>query len=387
MSVPYKQTKGRSFPPCLDEILGLGYTICMQATPTHTIIKSKEELSTYLQLTKSEQLFDQDSTTTLPLRIPSYFLNLIDPDDPNDPLRRQVVPTDAEQIFIQQEYLDPLAEVDHSVTDRLIHRYPSRVAFLTTDVCAMHCRHCFRRRFTGTFQGPATAQQIDEAAAYVAEHPQVKEILFTGGDVLTLSDSNLSAMIEAFRSKRPDLVIRLCTRMPASYPMRITQALVDMLKTHASAPFYLMTQFNHPRELTEQACLAVKRFVDAGIPAMNQTVLLKGVNDDADTLEALCNSLVFNRIKPYYLFQGDLVSGTNHFRVPLELGLALEKELRRRLSGLAMPLYAVDLPQGGGKVPLTTGYLSEQSGCGRWEFRTIDGERRVYPDPITEPDA
>lgn len=353
----------------------------MQNQENPTIITSKEALAQRLALTEDEWLFDAGHANTLPLKIPTYFLGLIDMQDPDDPLRRQAVPTRFEQQSQSGEQLDPLSEVDHSVTERLIHRYPSRVAFLTTDVCPLYCRHCFRRRFTGTFQGPASSEQIQEAAQYVGLHPQVKEILFTGGDVFTLSDKALKAMIKAFRDERPDLVIRLCTRMPASYPMRFNAELIGMLKQFSSAPFYLITQFNHPRELTPQAVEAVRLFVDAGIPAMNQTVLLKGVNNEVSTLEELCNKLVFHRIKPYYLFQGDLVMGTAHFRVPLKQGLAIEEELRKRLSGLAMPLYAIDLPQGGGKVPLINGYLSEQSGCGLWSFRTVEGEIRTYPDP------
>ena len=353
----------------------------MHDTQSNVLITTQAELERRLTLTDDELAFDYQTTHILPMRIPSYFLDLIDANDPHDPIRRQVVPTSAELVYDALEDLDPLAEVSHSVTDRLIHRYKSRVAFLTTDICPIHCRHCFRRRFTGTFQGPATDEETEKAASYVAEHPEVKEILFTGGDVFTLSDAHLRRMIAAFRSKRSDLIIRLCSRMPASYPMRITSSLIAMLGEFPTAPFYLMTQFNHPRELTTQAIEAVRLFVDAGIPAMNQTVLLRGVNDEADVLETLCNQLGFNRIKPYYLFQGDLVSGTSHFRVPLKKGLALEQELRRRLSGLAMPLYAIDLPEGGGKVPLNQGYLAEQSGCGVWTFRTAEGEVRSYPDP------
>ena len=347
-----------------------------------SIITTYSALQSYLTLNEDELSFDKEDTTTLPLRIPSYFLKLIDPSDPNDPLRRQVVPTGNEQQVFEQEQLDPLREVSHSVSERLIHRYPSRAAFLTTDICPIHCRHCFRRRFTGTFQGPASEQQVLDAADYVADHPQIKEVLFTGGDVLTLSDDHLASMIKAFRDKRKDLIIRICTRMPASYPMRITKDLIAMLGRFDTAPFYVMTQFNHSRELTKEAVAAVRLFVDAGIPAMNQTVLLRGVNDSPKTLQELCETLLFNRIKPYYLFQGDLVVGTNHFRVSLQKGLALEAELRRRVSGLAMPTYAIDLPDGGGKVPLTQGYLSEHLGCGQWHFKTVEGEKRVYPDPL-----
>jgi lysine 2,3-aminomutase len=178
------------------------------------------------------------------------------------------------------------------------------------------------------------------------------------------------------------LIIRLCTRICATLPQRVTDSLVKMITSHNSAPFYLMTQFNHPRELTEQAVTAVAKFVDHGIPAMNQTVLLRGVNDDPDTLEQLCNRLVVSRIKPYYLFQGDLVSGTERFRVPLRRGMEIEQELRRRLSGLAMPVYAADLPRGGGKIPLCQNYLEAYDGNGTWTFRTPDGEIRHYRDPI-----
>ncbi len=336
------------------------------------------QLEEYLQLTDEERAFDS-LEGVLPLAIPSYFFSLIDRDDPRDPLRIQVIPTVHEGEYLEDEHSDPLAEVAHSVTGRLIHRYPSRVAFLVTDICAMYCRHCFRRRFTGTFQGPATRSEIQEAASYVKQHREVKEILLTGGDMMTLSDSKIEELLSLFREAREDLVIRLCTRIPAAYPARVTPKLVAIIKSFDTAPFYLMTQFNHPRELTKEAVSAVSLFVDAGIPAMNQSVLLKGVNDDASTLEELCNKLIFSRIKPYYLFQGDLVEGTSHFRVPLEKGLALEKELRRRLSGLAMPLYTVDLPQGGGKIPLTEGYLQESSGCAVWNFITVEGKKRSYP--------
>ncbi len=369
---------GEGFAERLDETFVLGYTTDMHDNTKSQTITTIAGLEKHLELTEEERSF-ACLAGVLPIAIPSYFLDLIDKTDPHDPLRIQVVPTIHEGERLQQEHIDPLAEADHSVTNRLIHRYPSRVAFLVTDICAMYCRHCFRRRFTGTFQGPATRSEIQQAASYLVQHREVKEILLTGGDMMTLSDSKVEELIAIFREARQDLVIRLCTRMPAAEPSRITAALVAIFKKFDSAPFYLMTQFNHPRELTKEAVAAVGMFVDAGIPAMNQSVLLRGVNDDAVTLEQLCNKLIFSRIKPYYLFQGDLVEGTSHFRVPIEKGLALEKELRKRLSGLAMPLYAVDLPQGGGKVPLTEGYLQESSGCNVWNFTTVEGKKRSYP--------
>lgn len=331
-------------------------------------------------LMEAEQAWERDGTSP-PFGVSEYYASLIDPSDPDDPIRRQVMPTSCEMLSSTGESGDPLAEEEHSVTPRLIHRYTERVAFLVTDICATYCRHCFRRRFTGTDHGPASQEEISAAAAYVGAHPEVKEILFTGGDMFTLSDEKLDELIGLFRAPRPDLIIRLCSRVPVTLPSRITDGMMAVLKKHSSAPFFLLVQYNHPRELTSRSVAAVARFVDAGIPVLNQTVLLRGVNDDVDVLEALCNGLLSARIKPYYLFQGDMVGGTAHLRVPLEKGLSLVKELRRRLSGLAMPVYAVDLPEGGGKVPVDSLYLKGRDPDGAWVFETPDGGERRYRDP------
>ncbi len=344
-------------------------------------VTSMQQLQEHLVLTE-EELSWKEGPLSVPLSITDHYMALIDPDDPSDPLRRQVVPTCRENTCEDSESSDPLEEVDHSHGERLVHRYPNRVAFLATDICPMYCRHCFRRRFTGNMAGPASDADVASAAEYLRAKPQIREMLLTGGDPLTLSDSRLDSMVGSFREASPHLIIRICTRYPVSQPERITQDLVDMFRRHDSAPFYLMTQFNHPRELTEQSIRAVSLFVDAGIPAMNQSVLLRGVNDDADVLEELCNNLLFNRIKPYYLFQGDMVSGTSAFRVPLEKGLEIERELRRRLSGLAMPAYTADLPDGGGKVPLCGSYIiASDKEKGSWTFRTPDGGTRTIVDP------
>lgn len=331
-------------------------------------------------LTEKEQAWEKDGTSP-PFGVSTYYASLITPSDSDDPIRRQILPTSCEMMYSPGESEDPLAEEEHSVTSRLIHRYAERVAFLVTDACAVYCRHCFRRRFTGTQRGPATTEDIIAAARYVGAHQEVKEILFTGGDMFTLSNEKIDALIGEFRAVRPDLIIRLCSRVPVVLPSRITDGLMAVMKKHSSAPFFLMVQFNHPRELTAQSREATARFIDAGIPVFNQSVLLRGVNDDAGILEELCNGLLAARIKPYYLFQGDLVEGTAHLRVPLEKGLALVKELRRRLSGLAMPVYAVDLPEGGGKVPVDSMYLKGRDSDGAWVFETPDGGERRYRDP------
>ncbi|MCR5760761.1 MAG: KamA family radical SAM protein [Sphaerochaetaceae bacterium] len=343
------------------------------------MINSIEQLKEKLKLTE-EELSWKESPQSLPVLITDYYFSLLDPKDPNDALRRQCVPTSAENREESLESSDPLAEVEHSPSKRFIHRYKNRIALLTTDICAQYCRHCFRRRFTGNFCGPLTEEDLKECCSYLEKHTEVKEILLTGGDVLTLSDSAIYHIVSSLREASPRLVIRICTRMVAVQPQRITDSLISVFKSFPEAPFYLMTQFNHVRELTDEAVKAVGKFIDAGIPAMNQSVLLRGVNDNADDLEELCNALVFNRIKPYYLFQGDLVTGTGTFRVPLERGLEIEKQLRERLSGLAMPLYAADLPDGGGKVPLCGSYIEGKDENG-WIFRTLDGQKRIYPDP------
>ena len=344
-------------------------------------ITTIEQLRGYLDLTEEESAW-KPAAVGVPLCITEHYLSLIDPRDPRDPLRRQVVPTCRENDCLESESKDPLAEIEHSYGERLVHRYTNRVAFLATDICPMYCRHCFRRRFTGNMMGPASIEETKSAAAYIKANRQVREMLLTGGDPLTLSDSQLDEMIGIFRSARPDLIIRICTRYPVSQPSRITEELISMFRRHDSAPFYLMTQFNHPRELTGDSIRAVSLFVDAGIPAFNQSVLLRGVNDDVDTLEELCNSLLFNRIKPYYLFQGDMVSGTADFRVPLRRGMEIERQLRSRLSGLGMPNYVADLPQGGGKVPLCGSYIigEPDKEKGSWIIRTPEGDTRILAD-------
>lgn len=344
----------------------------------HKTISTREEVEKYLRLSENEIRWFEQTEASLPFLVSTYYLSLIDPDDPHDPLRRQVIPSIEESEIQECELLDPLQEVSHSPLNRLIHRYDNRVALLVTDRCATYCRHCFRRRFTATEKSVISDKEVKEVTIYLANHKEVKEMLLTGGDPLLLSDEKLRNLITQIREKRADLTLRLCTRVLATYPMRITKELVETLVAIGSHPMFVMTQFNHPKEITTESVQSLSLFIERGFPIMNQSVLLKGVNDDVDTLEELMNLLVSHRVKPYYLFQGDLVEGSSHLRVPLEKGVEIERELRRRLSGLAMPQYALDLPHGGGKVPLNSTYL-ESRGEEGWVFKTLDGERRVYP--------
>ncbi len=339
-------------------------------------INDKAQLERHINLKEEERKWF-DNPSSLPLLISDYFFTLIDKEDENDPIRKQVVPDYRE--CDGQDLVDPLEEVSHSKGTRFIHRYTNRAALLTTDRCFTYCRHCFRRRFTGLSSGPIKEEQIEEICTYLKEHKEIEEILLTGGDLFTLSDDRIEYLIRRLKETNEDIILRLCTRAVATYPQRFTPEVFEMLKKYQyGAPFYLLTQFNHPRELTKEAIKAVSGFVDMGIPALNQSVLLKGVNDNADVLAELSRKLLYNRIKPYYLFQGDQVTGTAHLRVNVKKGLEIERELRKRLSGLEMPQYTIDLPEGGGKVILTHLYLKGEKN-NHLEFETPDGQTRLYP--------
>ncbi len=341
-------------------------------------ITSKEALSKAIRLTESEENWEENGSSTLPLLISDHIASMLSIPE----IRRQFVPS-CEENKDEEGNLDPLEEEAHEKAGRLIHRYHNRAAFLVTDRCFSYCRHCFRRRFTGSLTGPASEEEIRDAADYISSHSEIKEILLTGGDMFTLSDDHIDTLLGIFKDSCPDVIFRLCTRAAAVYPERFTDRLFSIIKKHQTgAPFYLMTQFNHPAELTDGAIKAVNGFLDLGIPAMNQSVLLRGVNDDPDTLIELCNKLLYHRIKPYYLFQGDLVRGTQHLRVPIEKGLEIEKRMRIELSGLGMPQYTIDLPDGGGKVILTENHLVTKKGH-EYIFTAPEGGTRAYPDPVS----
>ena len=349
---------------------------------TEHFIQTKKELESLITLTLEEKTwFDSVPGDSLPLRISHYYASLIDIDDINDPIRRQVVPLLNELKNLEQESNDPLCEAQHSHTSRLIHRYPNRVALLVSDYCATYCRHCFRRRFTAKEDAVIGQVELEKVGDYIEGDRNIKEMLLTGGDPLMVSNNRLSSIISFIREKRPDIVLRLCTRAIVTYPSRITLELIDMLKKYSTSPIYIMTQFNHPKEITQESIQAASLFADNGFPVMNQTVLLRGVNDDESVLEELMNTLLSIKVKPYYLFQGDMVEGTSHLRVPIQRTIEIERELRSRLSGLAMPSVAVDLPLGGGKVPLHEPYYKGETESKTHIFISLDGREIEYIDP------
>lgn len=323
--------------------------------------------------------FEQDEETRLPVGVSRYYASLARTRDPYaDPIAAQFVPRKEELTVLPQESGDPIGDRRYQVSERLIHHYADRVLLLANDRCATYCRHCFRRHFTGSGGGRLTEEQLDEACAYLRRTPEVREILISGGDPLMLSDEEIDRILRRLKAVDPQYIIRICTRMPVVLPSRITEALAEVLGGVDSV--WAVIHTNHPKEITAEFRVAVRRLLGAGVPVLNQAVLLRGVNDDIETLEELFRGLVRAGVKPYYLFQGDLAAGTSHFRVPIERGIELMQGLRGRLSGMALPVYAVDLPGGAGKVPIESSLLRVEA---EWYvLRGVDGNEHRYPREI-----
>jgi len=284
--------------------------------------------------------------------------DLIDPADPADPIARQFLPSEAELIAAPGELVDPIGDHTHSPVAGIVHRYPDRVLLKATHTCAVYCRFCFRREMVGPGKARAlTPAQLDAALAYVESDPAIWEVILTGGDPLMLSPRRLAALMARLASIEHVKVIRFHTRIPVADPAMVTEAMVAAMKSPTQAT-YVALHANHVRELTPAARAACARIIDAGMPMLSQTVLLAGVNDDAESLAALMRAFVETRIKPYYLHHGDFAPGTAHFRTSLETGQALMRQLRGSLSGLCQPTYMLDLPGGHGKVPVGPGYLA-----------------------------
>jgi lysine 2,3-aminomutase len=316
-----------------------------------------------------------EPVTSIPYGVSRYYAGLARSQDPDtDPIAAQFIPRPGELTVLPYESADPIGDRRWQVTERLIHHYRDRALLLVSDRCATYCRHCFRRHFTGHGGGRLTAAQLEEACAYLSATPAIREVLLSGGDPLMLSDQELEAVMARLKKVDPSYILRLCTRMPVVLPSRVTDGLARMLQGFDSV--WVVIHANHPRELTDELRAAVRRLLGAGAPVANQAVLLKGINDDADTLESLFRGLLAAGVKPYYLFQGDLAAGTAHFRVDLGRGISLMKELRGRLSGLALPTYAVDLP-GGGKVPVEQSLIRTEPDA--YILRGGDGGEYRYP--------
>ncbi len=316
---------------------------------------------------------------TYPFAVTPYFLSLVQWEDPGDPLRAQALPSPAETHSPDAGSMDPLAETEHTEAPGLIHRYPDRVVVLATYRCAVFCRHCFRKRLWKQRPLQNDTQRWKEVIHYLEAHTEVRDVLLSGGDPLTLTDGKLDEMLGRIRRLRHVEIIRIGSRAPAALPQRITPRLCRILERHG--PLWLITQFNHPQEITPEAARACDRLLRCGVPVNNQTVLLRGVNDGVGTIRALCRELLRIRVRPYYLHQCDPVAGAGHFRTPLHKGMEIIGGMQGATSGLAVPRFMVDLPGKGGKVPLQPGSILAREG-NRVLLRNYAGEVFAYEDPL-----
>ncbi|MCC6903659.1 MAG: KamA family radical SAM protein [Polyangiaceae bacterium] len=345
-------------------------------------VRSSRELAEHLDLCDAERAgAERAERDGFPLAITPYYLSLIDRGDPSCPIRRQVVPHAAEREVTRGDLVDPLGEVAHEVAPDLVQRYPDRALVLATDRCAVYCRFCTRSRMVGGAGGTRTLEHLTPAFDWLAAHPEVRDVIVSGGDPLTLTTDRLVAVIERLRRVESIETIRLATRVPVVLPQRITAELLGALAPYH--PLWVMTHFNHPKELTPLARQGLELLANAGFPVMNQSVLLRGVNDDATVLAELFRGLVRCRARPYYLLQADPAKGTGHLRTPIATGVALMEQLWGRLSGIALPKLVVDTPGGFGKVPIGPDYvIARRPGVTR--FRTPRGIEVEYFDPAPE---
>jgi lysine 2,3-aminomutase len=340
---------------------------------------SLDQLNSFLGLTDLESN-SKASGKNLPVRITPYYASLLDPENPAQPLRRTVVPVALELNVSPGEVEDPLSETYDSPVKLIVHRYPDRVLFLVTNFCSAFCRYCTRTHMVSKQDKVHSSQdEWDKAIDYIREHTEVRDVLLSGGDPLTLSDSRIEYLLSKLHEIPHVEIIRIGTKVPVVMPQRITRDLLKMLKKYH--PLYLSIHFTHPDEITPEVMDACNRLADAGIPMGSQTVLLKGINDDAAVFKKLTHELLKIRVKPYYLYQCDPIPGSAHFRTPLESGLDIIRNLRGFTSGYAIPHFVIDAPGGGGKIPLLPDYV-----IGREEnellIKNYEGKTYRFPDYI-----
>jgi lysine 2,3-aminomutase len=341
-------------------------------------INSLEQLQRLMPtLTPEEHAGTLLAASKLSLAITPYFFNLIDPSDENDPIRWQVIPRIEETNTATWEMSDPCGEDSHSPVPGLVHRYPDRVLFLVTDRCASYCRYCTRSRLVSNASGYDFHPEFEKQIAYVRSHPEVRDVLLSGGDPLLLSDDKLEYLLGQLRSIPHVEFLRIGSRIPIFLPQRITPALCAMLKKYH--PLFLSIHSNHPRELTTEVRDALARLAEAGIPLGNQSVLLRNVNDDVTVMRALVQKLLMCRVKPYYLYQCDLIAGSAHLRASVRKGLEIMEGLRGHTTGYAIPQYVIDAPGGGGKVPINPEYVLTRNED-RVVIRNFEGKIFEYPE-------
>jgi lysine 2,3-aminomutase len=351
----------------------------LNATHRRTIRRSEDLLET--GLIGDEQIAEIDAVCAeFSMAITPEMADLIDSTDQADPIARQFVPTAAELNVLPVERADPIGDDPFTKVKGITHRYPDRLLLKPLHVCAVYCRFCFRREKVGPGSELLSDADLDAALDYVRAHPEVWEVILTGGDPLVLSERRLAYIIKALDEIEHVEVIRIHTRIPTVDPKRITPGIVQALKVNT--PVYVVLHCNHPREMTEDARRACAALVDNGIPMLSQSVLLKGVNDDPTTLSQLMRAFIRARVKPYYLHHGDLAEGTSHFRTTIEEGQALMRAIRGHVSGICQPTYVLDIPGGYGKAPIGPNYLSSDPENNRHIVEDYQGNRHCYPPQI-----
>ncbi len=312
----------------------------------------------------------------LAMAITPHFFNLIDRDDPDCPIRRQVIPRIEESVVSPGESADPVGEDADMPVKGIVHRYPDRVLFLVTDRCAAYCRYCTRSRLVSNAQQYDFHPDLEAGLAYIAAHPEIRDVLLSGGDPLLLSDDKLDKLLGRLRAIPHLEVIRIGSRIPVFLPQRITPALAESLRRHG--PIWINIHTNHPRECTLELAAACERLALAGVPLGNQSVLLRGVNDDPEVMRELVHRLLKMRVRPYYLYACDLIEGSEHLRAPVAKGLEIIRSLRGHTTGFAVPQFVIDAPGGGGKIPISPDY-TEGVREGWIELRNYEGQRASYP--------
>ncbi len=342
-------------------------------------IHSAEALHRWINPTPEELRAIEATKDVFRWTITPYYARLMDPDDPSCPVRRQVVPHPDELAPDIVGVQDPLGEVAHSPVKNLIHNYEDRVAFCVTAECAIYCRYCLRKRMVGDADFFMRTDELQEAIDYIAAHDEIRDVLLTGGDPLTFNTRHLEWLLSRLRAIDHVELIRFGSRMPVKLPYRITDELCALLEQYH--PIWINTHFNHPKELTDDAAAAIDKLKSAGVPVGNQTVLLRGINDDVATMKALNEGLVQMRVRPYYLYQAQVIGGTAHLRTPIEAGMHIMRQLRGRTSGFAIPTYVLDTPHG--KVPLNRSYVRGRAGD-RVVMESYDGALWAEPNPIPE---
>jgi len=342
-------------------------------------IRDLARLSQIMRLSRDEHTAVAARGGSLPVGITPYYASLMSETDPAEPLRRTHIPVAAEHVRTAGESDDPLSEDDDAAVPGLVHRYPDRVLFLATGFCATYCRYCTRSRMVGgggeyTF----SLGQWQRAIDYIADHPRIRDVLLSGGDPLTIATDKLEWLLSRLRAIPHVEFLRIGTKVPVVLPQRVTRDLVRMLRRYH--PLWMSLHFTHPTELTAEVAESTERLADAGIPLGSQTVLLAGINDSVEVMRTLNHGLLRLRVRPYYLYQCDPITGSAHFRTPVERGLEIIRGLRGHTSGYAVPHFVIDAPGGGGKIPLQPDYVLGREGADLL-LRNFEGEMYRYPDP------